>query len=134
MHYLGEKVLVDCCNIVGLVEHKFVMPVHIHTLSVVTFLSHGMVVQIVEKPIEGVGSVIAPFHIIYGCETEVFGIHELTERELVVELCILGCCKQTSWTHGDLTFICFNNHEGVIFVQLSDHVGSIVQPFPEKIP
>lgn len=55
MHYLGEKVLVDCCNIVGLVEHKFVMPVHIHTLSVVTFLSHGMVVQIVEKPIEGVG-------------------------------------------------------------------------------
>ena len=34
MCYLGKEVLVDCCDIVGFVEHKFVMPVHMHSQSV----------------------------------------------------------------------------------------------------
>ena len=70
-----------------------------------------MLVQIMEKLIEGVGGVVAPFHVVYSCKKEIIGIYELTERELVIKFHVLGCHEQTSWT-----FICFSNHKDVIFI------------------
>ena len=62
----------------------------------VPLLSHGVVVEVVEEPFEGSGSVVTPFRIVYGRKKKVLHVHELTKRELVVELHIFGHRGRTS--------------------------------------
>ena len=98
MRYLSQKVFIYGCDVVHLVESELVMPVCTYSrcikqqglLPSLPFLSHGVVVYVVEKPVKGVDCFFAPLCIVNCHEEEVLGIHKLIVSELVVKFCILG--------------------------------------------
>ena len=68
-------------------KRKFIVPVCTHSgrvmqqcsFSSLSFLPHGVIVQVVEKPVESVDGVVSPLRVVYGREEKVLGIHELAK-------------------------------------------------------
>ena len=85
--YFGEEVFIYGSYVVSFMKRKFIVPVCMRSgcimqqrsFSSLSFLPHGVIVQVVEKPVESIDGIVSPLRVVYGREEKVLGIHELTK-------------------------------------------------------